>query len=126
MVSEKKIQAGLELIAAINASSLSIQELRKILHDLITKDWDLVSEILKAAMEEGLVERLEEERVYRITPEASGLEFDKPKITKQNEQSTCALCGKRLKVGYYVVLTAHTYGPFGSTCIRKVRLWMEV
>ena len=115
-----KIQAGLELIAAINAENLSPQELISILHDLITKDWRLIHEIINAAVEKKLIER--EEKTYRITPETSGLEFETPKITKITEQGVCARCGKRISVCYYVDIMSRTYGPFGSTCIRKVKL----
>lgn len=123
-----KIQAGLELIAAINAKELTPQELRKILHDIITKDWDLVGKIIDSAINEKLIERREQTHIssclssYRITPEVSGLEFKTPKVTKRIERGVCARCGKRISVCYYVEIMSKTYGPFGSTCIRKVRL----
>ena len=123
-----KIQAGLELIAAINAKELTPQELRKILHDIITKDWDLVGKIIDAAINEKLIERREQTHIssclssYRITPEVSGLKFRTPTISKHTEQGVCALCGKKLSVCYYVEVGSRIYGPFGSTCIRKVRL----
>jgi predicted methyltransferase len=115
-----KIQAGLELIAAINAENLSPQELISILHDLITKDWRLIHEIINAAVEKKLIER--EEKTYRITPETSGLEFETPKITKITERGVCSRCGKQISVCHYVEIMSRTYGPFGSTCIRKVKL----
>ena len=115
-----KIQAGLELIAVINTEHLTPQELRRILHDLITKDWNLVGKIIDAAIEEKLIER--GEKTYRITPVASGLEFKTPKVTKLVERGVCSRCGKQISVCYYVEIMSRTYGPFGSTCIRKVRL----
>jgi len=58
----------------------------------------------------------------RITQEASSLQFEKPKIVKQEERGTCRYCKKKLSTGYYVVFKSHTYGPYGSSCIRKMYL----
>src|SRR5659263_496554 len=65
---------------------------------------------------------LTEKRIYLMTPEASSLQFEKPKIVKQEESAKCKLCGKKLSTGYYVVFKSHTYGPYGSSCIRKIYL----
>lgn len=115
-----KIQAGLDLIAVIKVKHLTPLELRSILYDLITKDWDLIGKIIDAAIEKKLIDR--GEKTYRITPVASGLEFKTPKVTKLAERGVCIRCGKQISVCYYVEIMSRTYGPFGSTCIRKVRL----
>ena len=115
-----KIQAGLELIAVINTEYLTPQELRRILHDLITKDWNLIGKIIDAAIEEKLIER--GEKTYRIIPEVSGFEFRKSRVRSIKERGVCRLCGKQISLCYYVDIMSRTYGPFGSTCIRKVRL----
>lgn len=115
-----KIQAGLELIAALNAEYLTSHDLRIILHTLITKDWGLVRDIIKAAINEKLLEC--REQTFRITREASWLKFRTPRITKRVEPGVCKRCDKPLTVCYYVDVGSMTYGPFGSMCIRKVRL----
>jgi len=114
------IKSGLELIAAINAELLTPQELRSILHNLITKDWNLVSDIIDVAVKENLIER--GERIYRIIREGPEVKFSKPKIEKVVEHGICKLCGKQISVCYYATTGSQIYGPFGSTCIRKVRL----
>ena len=48
---------------------------------MISKNFDTIDEILEAAQKEKLLQR--NEKTYVLTPEASGLEFEKPKIIKQ-------------------------------------------
>jgi hypothetical protein len=115
-----KIDAGLELISALGAIELKPIEIRDLLYNLISKDFNIIDEILEAAQKEKLLQRTE--KTYLLTPEASSLEFEKPKIVKQEERGTCKLCRKNLSTGYYVVLKSHTYGPYGSSCIRKIYL----
>lgn len=115
-----RIEAGLELIKAINAKRLTPQELRRILHDLITKDWSLVNDIVNEAVKEKILER--SGWLYTTTREAPEVKFSRPKIKKVFEQGICNRCSKRISVCFYATVGSRTYGPFGSTCIRKVRL----
>ena len=115
-----KIDAGLELISAFGAIELKPIEIRDLLYKLISKDFNKIDEILEAAQKEKLLQRTE--KTYMMTPEASSLQFEKPKIVKQEESATCRYCRKKLSTGYYVVLKSHTYGPYGSSCIRKIYL----
>lgn len=115
-----KIEAGLELISALGANELTPLEIRDVLHDLITKDYNKIDEILAVAQEEKILKRTE--KTYVLTPESSNLEFEKPRIVKQEEEGVCKLCGKRLSKGYYVEFKTRMYGPYGSSCIRKVYL----
>ena len=115
-----KIDAGLELISALGAIELKPIEIRDLLYNLISKDYNTIDKILETAQKEKLLRRTE--KTYIITPGASNLEFEKPKIVKQEERGTCKLCRKNLSTGYYVILKSHTYGPYGSSCIRKIYL----
>jgi hypothetical protein len=115
-----KIDAGLELISALGAIELKPIEIRDLLYNLISKDYNIIDEILEAAQKEKLIQRTEKN--YSITPEASSLQFEKPKIVKQEERGTCKLCRKSLSTGYYVVFKSQTYGPYGSSCFRKIYL----
>jgi hypothetical protein len=87
---------------------------------LISKDYNTIDRILEIAQKEKLIKQTE--KTYLITPEASNLQFDKPKIIKQEEMATCKFCRKKLSTGYYVVFKSNTYGPYGSSCIRKIYL----
>ena len=115
-----KIDAGLELISALGAIELKSIEIRDLLYNLISKDYNIIDEILAAAQKEKLLQLTE--KTYLTTPEASTLKFEKPKIVKQEERGTCRYCGKKLSTGYYVVFKSHTHGPYGSSCIRKIYL----
>ena len=115
-----KIDAGLELISALGTLELKPLEIRDLLYNLISKDYNTIDEILEAAQKEKLLQRTE--KTFLMTPEASSLQFEKPKIVKQEENATCRYCKKKLSTGYYVVFKSHTYGPYGSSCIRKMYL----
>ena len=115
-----KTDAGLELISALGDIELKAFEIRDLLYNLISKDFRIIDEILDTAEKEKLLQRTE--KTYLMTPEASNLEFEKPKIVKQEERNTCRFCRRKLSVGYYVIFKSHTYGPYGSTCIRKIYL----
>jgi len=115
-----KINAGLELISALGVAELKPIEIRDLLYNLITKNFGTIDEIIKIAQEKNLLQRTE--KTYLLTPEASSLEFEQSRIVKQEERGTCKLCRKNLTTGYYVVFKSHTYGPYGSSCIRKIYL----
>lgn len=115
-----KTDAGLELIFALGDIELKPFEIRDLLYNLISKDYRIIDEILETAEKEKLLQRTE--KTYLMTPEASNLEFEKPKIVKQVERDNCRFCRRKLSTGYYVVFKSHTYGPYGSSCIRKIYL----
>jgi hypothetical protein len=115
-----KIDAGLDLISALGVTELKPIEIRDLLYNLITKDFNIIDEILETAQKKKLLERTE--KTFLMTPGASGLEFERPIIVKQDERTNCKLCRKGLSTGYYVVFKSHTYGPYGSSCIRKIYL----
>ncbi|KPQ43839.1 MAG: hypothetical protein MPEBLZ_01592, partial [Candidatus Methanoperedens nitroreducens] len=73
-----KIDAGLELISALGAIELKSIEIRDLLYNLISKDYNIIDEILEAAQKEKLLQLTE--KTYLMTPEASHLQFEKPKI----------------------------------------------
>jgi hypothetical protein len=118
--SNSKTDAGLELISALGDIELKPFEIRDLLYNLISKDYRIIDEILDTAEKEKLLQRTE--KTYLMTPEASNLEFEKPKIVKQAEGDNCRFCRRKLSIGYYVVFKSHTYGPYGSSCIRKIYL----
>ena len=115
-----KTDAGLELISALGDIELKPFEIQDLLYNLISKDYRIIDEILDTAEKEKLLQRTD--KTYLMTPEASNLEFEKPKIVKQVERDNCRFCRRKLSIGYYVVFKSHTYGPYGSSCIRKIYL----
>lgn len=116
----QKIDAGLELLSALGAIQLKSIEIRDLLYYLISKDFNTIDKILETAEKEKLLQLTG--KTYLMTPGASSLKFEKPKIVKQEERATCRLCRKKISTGYYVVFKSHTHGPYGSSCIRKIHL----
>jgi hypothetical protein len=53
-----KIEAGLELLSALGAIELKPVEIRDLLYNLISKNFDTIDEILEAAQKEKLLHRL--------------------------------------------------------------------
>jgi hypothetical protein len=51
-----KIDAGLELISALGAIELKSIEIRDLLYNLISKDFNTIDEILEAAQKEKLIQ----------------------------------------------------------------------
>jgi hypothetical protein len=78
-----KIDAGLELISALGAIELKPIEIRDLLYNLISKDFNTIDEILEAAQKEKLLQQTE--KIYLMTLKASNLQFKKPKIVKQED-----------------------------------------
>jgi hypothetical protein len=115
-----KIDAGLELISALGSIELKPIEIRDLLYKLISKNYSTIDKILETAQKEKLLKLTQ--KTYLMTPKASNLQFEKPKIIKQEESATCRFCKKKLSTGYYVVFKSITYGPYGSSCIRKIYL----
>ncbi len=107
---KSKIDEGLELISALQVSAeLTTLELRDLLYYFISKNYDIIDNILEAAQENGLLQKTKE--TWVVTPGESILGFEKPKIIKQEENSHCRRCGKKISIGYYVQLGSNTYGP---------------
>ena len=119
-MNNKIIDKGLEIIAALDVDELPPIELRDILYYTVAKNYETVDEILKSAGDKGLVKRKGE--TYFLTPEASSLEFEKPRIIKQEDKGKCKLCGRSLNTSYYIEFKSDTIGPYGSTCVRKIHL----
>lgn len=108
------------MTSALDAVELKPVEIRDLLYNLVSKDYNTIDRILEIAQNEKLLQRTE--GTFLVTPAASGLEFEKSKIVKQEERTSCKLCRKMLSTEYYVVLKSHTYRPYGSSCIRKIHL----
>lgn len=119
-MSNPKIEAGLELIAALGTKEIKIIDIRDLLFKLITKNYDTIDEILKVAVEKGLLKRLK--KLYLRTPGEATLQYDKPKIITLHESGHCKLCGKSVSTQYFVVFKKRQYGAFGSSCVKRIHL----
>ncbi|MCD4806799.1 MAG: DUF5830 family protein [Methanococcoides sp.] len=116
----KTIQKGLDYIATICATELSPLEIRTLLSKTVTKNYDVVHDIMEAARTEGIVEK--RDGTYHFCREAHALEFYKPKIVFKKESSKCRCCGRAMNECWYIELKSGIIGPYGSTCVRKLYL----
>ncbi|WP_370529255.1 DUF5830 family protein [Halarchaeum sp. CBA1220] len=109
------VELGVALVERIEDDELSMAELMDRVETVSTHP-RIVSEIIDAAEERGLVER----DGATVRPQGGGyVRFGADVITKEGEFS-CRRCGTGLSEGYFIDLDAGEVGPFGSSCIRKV------
>lgn len=114
-VTDDQVALGVELLANLEHAALSVAEaLDRV--ELITGDPHLQREILRAAEQEGVLER--EDDVVRITTHTY-VSYDSQVIAREGDFE-CRRCGAGISTGHFVELDAGELGPFGSSCIRKV------
>ena len=115
MTDDEQIALALELLERLEHESLSIAELVDRI-ETITSDPHRTRTILDEAERRGIIER--EEGVVR--PIQRGyVRFQSEVVTKEGDFS-CRRCGASLKTGYFLSLESEEFGPFGSSCIRRV------
>jgi hypothetical protein len=114
----QKIEKGLKLLSALKVRELSVKEATEIL-EIVTKVPEIIREILKEGEEKGLIRR-ETGRVYLMSSD-EGLGFES-KIKKYECVSHCSRCGRRITSCYYLSIGDEELGPFGSDCVKKLRL----
>lgn len=114
-VDSDPVELGLALIERFADDDLGVADVITRLESVSTHP-RTQRRILEAAVEHGLIER----RGSRIRPTGGApIDFEREVIRKDGE-FTCRRCGTRISTGYFLNLDAGEFGPFGSSCIRKV------
>lgn len=113
-MSDSDLELAVELLGRAPKETLALAAAVDII-ETVTTDPHRTREILAAAEERGYIER----DGSRITPTGPPLAFEEAIITREGE-FTCTRCGATLTTGHFMDLDAGEWGPFGSTCIRKV------
>jgi len=111
----QKTEDALHLLAASARRTMSVREAVEII-ELVTRNPASMKEILKAAEEQGIIER--DDKTITISEGAAA--FPKPKITRADCESSCRRCGVRIKNCYYIEFDDHRLGPYGSECVNKI------
>ncbi len=112
---EDPVEIGVALLQHLEAPSLSLAAAMDRL-EMLTTDPSLQREILDTAERQGVIER----EAGIIRPERGAfVRFESQVVTKEGE-FTCRRCGAELSTGYFIRFDAGDFGPFGSSCIRKV------
>lgn len=113
-----KVKKGLKLLSAVKGRDLSIKEATELL-EMVTMVPEIIREILMEGEKKGLIRR-ERGRVYLMSSgEDMGFES---KIKKYECVSHCSRCGRRITSCYYLLVDDEELGPFGSDCVKKLRL----
>jgi hypothetical protein len=108
------IERALGLLGAVKEKELTVKEAVELI-ELVTKAH--VKDVLKEAEERGLITR--EGKYVTLSDD---IEIDVPKIKKASCESACTRCGKAITSCYYISFMDDEIGPFGSGCIRKLKL----
>ncbi len=113
-----KVKKGLKLLSALKGRELSIKEATEIL-EMVTMVPETIREILMEGEKKGLIRR-ETGRVYLMSSDED-LGFES-KIKRYECVAHCSRCGRRITSCYYLFVDDEEFGPFGSDCVKKLRL----
>lgn len=108
------VERALGLLAAVNKKEITVKEAVELI-ELVTRAH--VKDVLKAAEERGIITR---RKRYITISEGIGIEV--PKIKKASCEASCSRCGRPITSCYYISFFDEEIGPFGSACIRKLKL----
>lgn len=84
--------------------------------ETITTDPSLQRQILDEAERRGVITR--DDGI--ITPRRGEFVRFGSQVTAKDGDFTCRRCGASLSTGYFIRFDPGDFGPFGSSCIRKV------
>jgi hypothetical protein len=110
-----KVDTALHLLLSSGKKSLTIKEAVELI-ELVTKDPELIREVLKKGVEQGSLERKE----TNVAISTGDTVFTKPRIRRFDCDSSCRRCGVKIKNCHYIIIEDEELGPFGSECVRKV------
>lgn len=116
---DTKIEQGIQLLRMASRRELSVKEVVAII-EVVTKDPRIIRETINQAEMMGLIRRREGRIRIREVTDFNGEEMGK--IRHAICEDNCKSCGKRITHCYYIDVLGHTFGPFGSKCIKKLNL----
>ena len=119
-MSEKQIEAALMLLGMVGESEISVKEAVEIIQN-ITRVPERIREVLEIAEERGMIKREGGRLVILETGKELFRAGEYPRIIKKKADEACTRCGRKITSCYYITLPEREVGPFGSTCIRRMR-----
>ncbi len=111
-----KVEQALQLLGMLRGKEITVKEAVAVI-ELVTNVPELVKETLRRAEEKGLIKR----EKHRIVVSDAGFESS-AKIKKVKCENNCKRCGRKITNCYFVLLQDSEIGPFGSECVRKLKL----
>lgn len=112
---DDRVELGVELLSKLEHDTLSLAEVVDRI-ETITDDPTLTRRVLEEADRRGAIER--EEGV--VTPRRGDFVRFESEVEVKEGDFTCRRCGASLSTGYFLQLSAGEFGPFGSTCIKRI------
>ena len=113
-----KVEQALQLLSMLRDKEITIKEAVAII-ELVTSVPGLIKETLRRAEERGLIKREKSRLILNFS--AANFEFDS-KIKRVKCDSACKRCGRKITCCYFILLQDSEIGPFGSGCVRKLKL----
>lgn len=118
-MSSAKITRALQLLRMRGKGEIPVKEAVEII-SLVTSVPELVLAVLKEGERRGVVERKKNRLLLKFSDE--NFEFEPPKVRKLECDANCTKCGRRITSCYFIIFEDDKLGPFGSKCIRKMKL----
>jgi len=113
---EQKVEQALALLESVEAEHLSVREAVELI-ELVTAVPELVRRVLREAEERGILRREEGGRLV-VKPGTPR----RVRLTQRECRAQCLRCGRRITRCFFLCFAGSELGPFGSECIRKLKL----
>ncbi len=105
----------------VDSQEVTVKEAVAVI-ELVTNEPELVREALRVAVDMGLIERKSGRIIIKRGQPLHDLEWPKPKVTSVAGADNCKRCGRRISICNYITLEGATLGPFGSDCLKRLKL----
>jgi len=118
---DRQVEEALMLLGMVGESEISVKDAVEVIQH-ITRVPERVREVLQIAEERGMIRREGGKLIIAVTGRELFRAGEYPRIEKREGEDACARCARRITSCYYIVLPERELGPFGSTCIKRMKL----
>ncbi len=112
---------ALQLLRGVKAKELSVKEAVALI-EMVTGVPELVRAVLEEAEKQGLIRRVKGKIILKFGAKVSGPDFYYPRLKRVRCLDKCKKCGREITNCYFILLEELELGPFGSKCIKKMKL----
>lgn len=112
------IEAGVALLQRADLDNASMKDVVDRV-EAVTTDPATTRQIIDSAVMRGVIDR--DQGVVNTTMTGTGPSLDAAIVKRDVVDADCARCGQSISTGHFVVLESQELGPFGGTCIDRVR-----
>ncbi len=119
----EKVEQALMLLASVSAESISVKEAVELI-EVVTTVPELVRKTINMAEEKGIVRREGDRLVIR--EKTTGAEGWVVQVRHRKCHAQCMRCGRRISACFFINIGSDEFGPFGSECIKRLRLGTQI